>query len=116
MNMDIDRNILRKIKNYWPDEDPLAILDILNAYGTGEMERGKTRVHLAILKCSDGHLDRLSDLVATAKRDWRDIVAFAEYPEQMKLGFVAMRELTPAQRKALKKRDAKQYAEWLVRG
>ena len=108
-------DVVRKIKQYWPDEDTQEILDILNAYGTREMESGRTRVHLAILKLSEGNLSKLPELVAMAKRDYRDVIAYAEYPEQMKLGFVKMRELSPEQRKALKKRDAKQYTQWLNR-
>jgi hypothetical protein len=105
--------VINKIRQYWPDEDPQAILAILNQYGTEEMERGRTRVHLAILKLSEGELSKLPNLVVMAKRDYRDVIAYAEYPEQMRLGFVKMRELSPEQRKALKKRDTKQYAEWL---
>ena len=113
MTGDSSLAVMIKIKQFWPDQDPQAILDLLNAYGTHEMERGRTRVHLAILKLCAGNLEKLTGLVQMAKRDYRDVVAFAEYPEQMKLGFVKMREMSPKQRKDLKKRDAKQYSEWL---
>jgi hypothetical protein len=109
-------SVLRKIQRYWPDENPQVILDILNAYGTAEMERGRTRVHLAILKLSDGQKERLPELVAMAKRDYRDVIAYAEYPEQMKMGFIKMRQLSTNERKALKKRDVKQYADWMKNG
>ena len=107
--------VIHKIRQYWPDEDPLVILDLLNQYGTEESERGRTRVHLAILKLSEGELSKLPKLIDMAKRDYRDVIAYAEYPEHMKLGFLKMRELSPEQQKALKKQDAKQYAEWLNR-
>jgi hypothetical protein len=105
--------VFRVIHHYWPDGDIQQILTILNKYGKSDFERGKTRVHLAVLKLSEGNLDKLAQYVSVAKSDYRDVVAWAEYPEQIKLGFVKMRELSPRKRKALKKRDAKQYADWL---
>ncbi len=109
-------SVLNKIRKYWSDENQQAIIDILNTYGTAEFERGRTRVHLAILKLCNGDKDKLPELVAMAKRDYRDVLAYAEYPEQMKLRFVKMRDLSTSDRKALKKRDAKQYAKWLNQG
>lgn len=50
-----------------------------------------------------------------AKRDYRDVLACAEYPEQMRLGFVGMSKLSREERRAIKKRDEKQYREWLKR-
>ena len=105
--------VLYKIKQYWPDEDADEVLKILSAYGTQEMERGKIRVYLAILKLCEGDLTKLNEYVQMAKRDFRDVLAFAEYPEQMKMGFIKMRALTPSDREAMKQRDAKQYSEWL---
>ena len=108
--------ILEKIRRYWPDEDPQSVLDILNAYGDSEMERGRGRVHLAILKLCGRKLENLPKLIAMAKRDYRDILAYAEYPEQMKLGFLKLSKLSAAERKAIKKRDEKQYKRWLKNG
>ena len=105
--------VLQKIRQYWPDEDPQAVLDILNTYGDSEMERGRGRVHLAILKLCEGKLEKLPDLIAMAKQDYRDVLAYAEYPEQMKLGFLQLRNLSSSERKAIKERDEKQYKHWL---
>ena len=105
--------VWQKIARYWPDTDPEEIMGILNEYGTKSFERGRQRVQLAILKLSDGEIDELPKLVKMAKRDYRDVLAYAEYPEQMRLGFVGMRGLSPKEREAMKRRDVKQYRKWL---
>jgi hypothetical protein len=104
---------VRKVKRYWPDVDPQEIMAILDQYGAEGSETGRDRVHLAILKLSEGQLERLPDLVAAAKVDYRDIVAAAEYPGQLRLGFVGMRELSPEERRALRRQDKAQYRKWL---
>jgi hypothetical protein len=111
--------VREKIAQTWPDVDPQEILDILDEYGVENHERGRARVHLAILKLSEGNRDRLAELVRMAKRDYRDVLAYAEYPEEMKrglcprLGFVGMKQLPAEEVKALRQRDRKQYLEWL---
>jgi len=107
--------VLRKVAHYWPDVDPKEIMSILDQYGTISSERGRARVQLAILKLSGGQRDKLPELVRMAKRDYRDVIAYAEYPEQMQLGFVGMDKLSPHERKAIKRRDNKQYRKWLRR-
>ncbi len=48
-----------------------------------------------------------------AKRDYRDVLAYAEYPEQMRIGFVGVRQLPAEEVKALRQRDREQYLGWL---
>ena len=105
--------VLRKVRSCWPNDDPEEILAILDDYGTGPHERGRERVHLASPKLSDGQRGRLPDLVSMAKADYRDALACAEYPEQMRLGFVGMRALSPENARAVRARDKKQYDAWL---
>jgi hypothetical protein len=88
-------------------------MSILDKYGADGSERGRGRVQLAILKLSKGQRDQLPELVKMAKRDYRDVLAYAEYPEQMRLGFVGMSKLSPDEREAIKQRDRKQYRKWL---
>ena len=38
-------------------------------------------MRLAVLKLSHGNLDELRDLIEMAKRDWRDVLLFADRPE-----------------------------------
>ena len=106
--------VLQKVRRYWPDADPQEIMDVLNEYGDSSDEGGRMRVQLAILKLSDGQRDELPRLVRMAERDYRDVLAYAEYPEQMRLGWVDLKKLSQKEREAMKQRDKKQYREWLA--
>jgi hypothetical protein len=101
-----------KVRRYWPDEDPAEIIAILNQYG-GSGEPGRTRVQLAILKLAEGQKERLPELVQMAKRDYRDVLAYAEYPEQIKTDVADLMAMSKEERKALRQRDKEQYRKWL---
>ena len=107
------RKVLEKIAQYWPNEDPREIMNILDEYGVESYEVGRARVQLAILKLSEGERDRLDELVRMAKRDYPDVQAYAEYPEEMRIGFVGLRKLPAEEVKAVRQRDREQYLEWL---
>jgi len=107
------KKVLEKVRQYWPDGDPQEIMAVLDAYGTEPYERGRDRVQLAIIKLSGGKRDRLEALVQTAKRDYRDVLAYAEYPEEMRTGPIAMRQLSAEEARALRRRDKAQYRKWL---
>ena len=109
----ISQAVLRKIKNYWPAEDPEKILNILRRYGQDKYEEESPRIQLAVLKLSEGDLEKLEEFVDLAKRDYRDVLAFAEYPEEIRIGFVGMGELSEEEAKALRRRDREQYLSWL---
>jgi hypothetical protein len=101
-----------KVRRYWPDEDPAEILAILDQYG-GSGEPGRTRVQLAILKLCEGRKERLPELVRMAKRDYRDVLAYAEYPEEMKTDVADLIKMSKEERKAMRQRDKEQYRKWL---
>ena len=105
--------VLRKIKQLWPDADPQEILDLLNAYGTESYETGRTRVQLAILKLSGGDRERLPDLVKMAKVDFRDVLAYAEYPEEMRTAPTEMRDMPEEEVRSIRQSDREQYEAWL---
>ena len=105
--------VLTKVARYWPDVNPQEIMTVLDEYGVNSSERGCVRVQLAILKLSNGQRDQLAELVRMAKRDYRDVVAYAEYPEEMRIGFVGVRKLPAEEVKAVRQRDKEQYLEWL---
>jgi hypothetical protein len=106
--------VLEKVVHYWPDVDPQEIMEVLDEYGLKSSERGRTRVQLAILKLSEGRRERLPELVRMAKLDYRDVLAFAEYPEEMRTGFVKMRQLPAEEQAAIRRRDREQYEQWLT--
>jgi hypothetical protein len=71
------------------------------------------RVRLAALKLACGDLDRLITHIAAATRDWRDVVAAAEYPAYIQERSPAGLSLEKRQR--LIDADWNQYHEWLGR-
>jgi len=61
------------------------VLELLDTYGLAAHERERERVQLAILKLSDGNEEKLRQNVDVAKRDYRDVLFWAEYPEEAKI-------------------------------
>lgn len=70
--------VVAKVKKFFPNENPDKILAILDLYGD---RPEKHRVHVAIIKMSEGNIERLKECVATAIFDYRDVVGAAEYEE-----------------------------------
>ena len=69
----------------FPKESWARVLELLDSYGVESYERERERVQLAILKLSDGNEEKLREFVAVAKRDYRDVLFWAENPDQAKL-------------------------------
>lgn len=67
------------------------------------------RVAVACLKLSDGDPMRLGHFVARAITDYRDILAWAEYPRQMRLGPNA----PLAEQARARREDKHEYERWL---
>ena len=63
------------------------MLELLDDYGVESYERERERVQLAILKLSEGNEEKLREFVAVAKRDYRDVLFWAEYPEESRFGY-----------------------------
>jgi hypothetical protein len=84
---------------------------LLAGYGTQPHERESIRVRVAALKLSEGSLARLRDLMAQATRDYRDVLAWAEYPEEMRSRSWRLPEEEQARIRAA---DRAQYLAWLA--
>jgi hypothetical protein len=69
---------------------------VLDGYGVESYERERERVQLAILKLSEGNEEKLREFVAVAKRDYRDVLFWAENPEEARLD-------TPEKKERIKK-------------
>ena len=67
------------------------------------------RVALACLKLAGGDPAALQNCVNAALTDYRDILAWAESPRQMRLGPAASAEA----RATARRQDADEYAAWL---
>lgn len=60
-------------------------LTLLGSYGIEAWERERERVQCAIVALAQGSEAKLAELVALAKRDYRDVLLWAEYPAEAKL-------------------------------
>ena len=83
---------------------------VLAQYSTQPHEREAIRVRVAALKLSEGSLDRLRELMASAKRDYRDVLAWAEYPEELRS---PTWRLPTAEQARIRTADRLQYLAWL---
>src|SRR5438270_10535367 len=61
------------------------VLELLDTYGVESYERERERVQLAILKLSQGNEEKVREFVAVAKHDYRDVLFWAENPEESRL-------------------------------
>ena len=84
---------------------------LLAQYGTQPHEREAIRVRVAALKLSEGSVERLQELIVRAKRDYRDVLAWAEYPEEMRS---LTWRLPPAEQTRIRRADRAQYLAWLA--
>jgi hypothetical protein len=80
------------IQKTFPESAHARVLELLETYGVESYERERERVQLAILKLSEGNEEKLRNFVAVAKRDYRDVLFWAENPEEAKLDTPEKRE------------------------
>ena len=71
-----------------------------------------SRVLLAVLKLSKRDVDAVAAQLETARLDWRDVVAYAEYPAYMQ-ATSGSTSLDPGRRSELIQADWAQYEAWL---
>jgi len=91
-----------------------TVTAMLREFGTENWHREPARVQLAALKVANGSVQKLRACIDSAKRDYRDALAVAEYPGYCKIGFRA-RELPEKERRRIFEEDWRQYQEWLKR-
>jgi hypothetical protein len=99
-SVDVERIVERDFKYEFT-----TVMALLNELVTA-------RVQLAALKLANGSVEKLRSNIESAKRDYRDIIAFAEYPEYHKKGF-RVSELSADEQTQIIKSDWRQYEGWL---
>jgi|SRR5271169_2725829 len=107
-------DVERIVRRDFPNEQFVDVMTILDECGTKNVERGRPRVQLAALKLAQGSVEKLRPLVEDARRDYRDVLVWAEYPSYHKIGFRA-RELPIKEQRRIIDSDWKQYEGWLQR-
>jgi predicted RNase H-like HicB family nuclease len=78
-------DVIQAAQEMFPNEDLQTILDVMNEYGKRPFEMDTERVQVAAVRLSEGDVDKLRQLVADAKRDYRDVLSwyamkFGQYP------------------------------------
>lgn len=100
------------LEKLFPHEDTRAtVTEFLDHYGKESYHREAARVRLAILKLSGSDLDKVGYYLKEACKDYRDVLAWAEYPAQMKDHSLYRRD--PEKFARLVEKDHLQYEEWL---
>src|SRR4051794_23919399 len=84
--------VVAVVQKTFPGSAQARLLELLDTYGVESYERERERVQLAILKLSEGNEEKLRNFVAVAKRDYRDVLFWAENPEEAKLNTPEKRE------------------------
>jgi hypothetical protein len=106
------------IESLWNTEaDREEVRAALAEYGALAYERDVPRVRLAIVRLSSGRIDRVRELVGLARRDYRDVLVWAECPEEGRSLWAASAHLSPSQEEELaeiRRRDREQHAQWLA--
>ena len=84
--------VIASVQATFPKESWGRVLEMLDSYGVKSFERERERVQLDILKLSVGSEEKVREHVAVAKRDYRDVLFWAEYPEESRLDTPEKRE------------------------
>lgn len=89
---------MKKVRAMFPVDEQDAVMGLRD-------EHDGVRVQLALVKLSEGDGDRLSAWMDEARKDWRDVLAAAEYLRQSGCSGPAPPEVIAA--------DRADYLEWL---
>jgi hypothetical protein len=112
----LEPDVERKLARVWPVvADQIVARALLLTYGSANGERELGRVRLAIIKLSGGVLVDLATMTTAAKSDYRDVLMWAEYPEECRARWASRFDLTDSERQelaAIRARDRKQYEDW----
>lgn len=106
----VNQNLQQVIEQDYPEPQRRIVDEILNWYDDQDCQREHDRVRLAALKIADGDIDQLKQAINTARRDYRDILAWAESPNEMDRMF-GRNKMT---RKEAALADQKQMNDWLA--
>lgn len=70
-------DVMATVESQFTPEHQDTVTELLAMYGQLSSERDVEPVHKAILQLANGDLERLRRLVYLAKRDYRDVLAWA---------------------------------------
>ena len=112
MDIDYESELKIALQALFPDPAERArVSGALETYGGESWHREPARVKLGILRLVSDQPDRLEYYVEEACKDYRDILAWAEYPETFRVW--RLRETDPARYRELADKEAAEYLAWL---
>ena len=101
------------LSNLFPNQlEGKRVEKVLERYGTENYHRESARVRLAILKLAGTDLERIEHYVEQASMDYRDVLAMAEYPGQIRQPY-SLKDKDSERYAQIIEEDRKQYEEWL---
>jgi hypothetical protein len=106
-------DVERVVRRDFPEEQFAVVMAMLNEYGAERWQREQPRVRLAALKLANSSVEALRAYVNAAKADYRDVLAWAEYPAySKKVSGVRIRPTAQEQQQIVDD-DWAQYEMWL---
>lgn len=100
----------RKLEIMFPDDfTRRRVRKILGDYGRHAHERESERVRLAILKLAGAELRSVEKYTGYARDDYRNILAWAEYPRQAREWVMP----DPDKKQKMIEADLSEYENWL---
>jgi hypothetical protein len=107
-------DVERVVRRDFPEERIPEVLAMHAEYGRENWHREPDRVRLAVLKLAAGSVERLRTEIESAKCDYRDVLAYAEYARYMK-GVPPSEDFPDEKRQQIIDADWKEYQDWLTR-
>ena len=109
-------DVRRIVQRDFPPEQIDPAMSVLREYGVKKCEGEHARVYLAALKLANGSLEKLKREIEAANRDFRDIIAAAEYPRYFRAAsMVSMNGASRREKERIIAEDWQQYECWLRR-
>jgi len=105
--MPLSRAVLDRIQGAFPENQWKEAEAIISQYGESSSPQGQERVQLCALQLSEGNISKLQEMIEYAKRDYRDIIFWAENPSESRLD-------TPEKIEAFNKMLRRLGAKWQV--
>ena len=103
----------RLLEKLFPlDEERELVVEILEQYGSVDFQREGDRVRMAILKLAGRSPEQIRYYTLMACRDYRDVLAGAEYPNQM--GHYPWRDKDSERLAQIQTEDKEQYQSWYL--
>ena len=107
-----EKDISRLVHREFGPTMAAEVMRMLSSYGSEPWEREAMRVMAAVLKLAEGDSRQVEQFLNSARADYRDVLAWAEYPEYMRR---KPWTLSAAEGEAIVEQDWQQYESWFTK-